>query len=188
MKTRALAPGTGEMNRPGMLVDLSFVSAKSMRDVLDAARAPGITSAFMKEVRESESAKRLLRPVLPACSYVGLAFEQRGGQASLDARQEAQCRFVRRRYDVGTPPDPHRAPKVHHSWPCRWRASRRTRGLPQFRRGSWRRCIQARIAQLTKTTIAIEKSSPPSPCTSMPSTVRWLPMAPAMTPRPSSAP
>ncbi len=45
-----------------------------------------------------------------------------------------------------------------------------------------------RIAEQIKTTIASAKSNPPSPLTSIPKTVKWLKMAPLMTPSESSAP
>lgn len=45
-----------------------------------------------------------------------------------------------------------------------------------------------RIAEQIKTTIARAKSNPPSPLTSIPKTVKWLKMAPLMTPSESRAP
>ena len=45
-----------------------------------------------------------------------------------------------------------------------------------------------RIAEQIKTTIARAKSNPPSSLTSIPKTVKWLKMAPLITPSESSAP
>lgn len=45
-----------------------------------------------------------------------------------------------------------------------------------------------RIAEQIKTTIANAKSNPPSPLTSIPKTVKWLKMAPLITPSESKAP
>ena len=47
---------------------------------------------------------------------------------------------------------------------------------------------QSTIAEEMKTTNASINRVPPSPCTSMPSTVKWLIMAPEITPKASPAP
>ena len=49
-------------------------------------------------------------------------------------------------------------------------------------------CKKSSTAQLKNTTIAITNKVPPSPRTTIPSTVKWLIIAPNMTPIPSMAP
>jgi len=49
-------------------------------------------------------------------------------------------------------------------------------------------CKKSSMAQLKKTTIAITNKVPPSPRTSTPSTVKWLAIAPNITPNPIMAP
>ncbi len=49
-------------------------------------------------------------------------------------------------------------------------------------------CKKSSVAQLKNTTMAMVNKVPPSPNTSIPSTVKWLAIAPNMTPNPSMAP